>query len=197
MISDAPGSVFVRDYYSATASSGTISVTQAALEAFQAGNDMLIVGRLAARLARCPGYPRCDCAFRQKYSTDPAFQQRVDSAVQRILRLKYRLYPNYDVTQVAVPMDQVRGKMNTGGGVARRRSRRGGHVALRAADLTGAVAAQRRRIRCCRGSRHPPGARMSHLFRRANTEPGRSGAGDQPECMACQPRISRRRPTVN
>jgi hypothetical protein len=53
-------------------------------------------------------------AFRQKYSTDPAFQQRVDSAVQRILRLKYRMYPNYNVNQVAVPLDQVRASLNTG-----------------------------------------------------------------------------------
>ena len=33
LISDAPGSAMVREYYAATASSGTISVTQAALEA--------------------------------------------------------------------------------------------------------------------------------------------------------------------
>ena len=113
LISDAPGSVFVREYYSATASSGTISVTQAALEAFQAGNDMLLLDNLRpgddAQVIR-----DVIAAFRQKYSTDPAFQQRVDSAVQRILRLKYRLYPNYDVTQVVVPLNQVRAKMNTG-----------------------------------------------------------------------------------
>ena len=47
LISDAPGSVMVREYYSTTASSGSISVTQAALEAFQAGNDMLTAGRPA------------------------------------------------------------------------------------------------------------------------------------------------------
>jgi beta-N-acetylhexosaminidase len=113
LISDAPGSLFVREYYSATASSGTISVTQAALEAFQAGNDMLLLDNLRpgddAQVIR-----DVIAAFRQKYSTDPAFQQRVDSAVQRILRLKYRLYPNYDVTQVVAPIDQVRAKMNTG-----------------------------------------------------------------------------------
>ncbi len=113
LISDAPGSLMVREYYSATASS-TISATQAALEAFQAGNDMLLLDNLRpsddAQLIR-----DVIAAFRQKYSTDPAFQQRVDSAVQRILRLKYRLYPNYDVTQVVVPIDQVRGKVNLGG----------------------------------------------------------------------------------
>ena len=114
LISDAPGSAIVSDYYSATASSGTISVTQAALEAFQAGNDMLLLDNLRpgddAQVIR-----DVISAFRQKYSTDPAFQQRVDSAVQRILRLKYRMYPNYDVSQVVVPLDQVRAKMNFGG----------------------------------------------------------------------------------
>ncbi|CAG0929877.1 Beta-hexosaminidase [Thermoflexales bacterium] len=113
LISDAPGAVIVRDYYSATTSSGTISVTQAALDAFQAGNDMLLLDNLR------PGDDAqvihdVIAAFRQKYSTDPAFQQRVDSAVQRILRLKYRLYPNYDVTQVVVALAEVRAKMNTG-----------------------------------------------------------------------------------
>jgi beta-N-acetylhexosaminidase len=113
LISDAPGSAMVREYYSATASGGTISVTQAALEAFQAGHDMLLLDDLGpgddTQLIR-----DVISAFRQKYSTDPAFQQRVDSAVQRILRLKYRLYPNYDVAQVIVSLDQVRDQINTG-----------------------------------------------------------------------------------
>ena len=114
LISDAPGSVMARDYYSTT-SSGSISVTQAALEAFQAGNDMLILDDLQPGSANDAAAIRDVIgAFRQKYSTDPVFQQRVDSAVQRILRLKYRLYPDYDFTQVAVPVDQVRANVNTG-----------------------------------------------------------------------------------
>jgi beta-N-acetylhexosaminidase len=119
LLSDAPGAVMVRDYYSTTAS-GSISVTQAALEAFQAGNDVLILdGLQSATGDEAAAIRDVISAFRQKYSTDPAFQQRVDSAVQRILRLKYRLYPNYDFTQVAVPLDGARAKVNTGGGVAR------------------------------------------------------------------------------
>jgi beta-N-acetylhexosaminidase len=113
LISDAPGSVMVSEYYSATVGNGASSATQAALEAFQAGNDMLLLDNLR------PGDDTQAirdvlAAFRQKYSIDPAFQQRVDSAVQRILRLKYRLYPNYDVTQVVVPLDQVPAQMNAG-----------------------------------------------------------------------------------
>jgi beta-N-acetylhexosaminidase len=117
LISDAPGSAMVSEYYSVTVGTGSSSVTQAALEAFQAGNDILLLDNLR------PGEDAqairdVIAAFRQKYSTDPAFQQRVDSAVQRILRLKYRLYPDYDVAQVAVPLDQVRTQVNTGGTAA-------------------------------------------------------------------------------
>ncbi len=119
LISDAPGAVMARDYYSTTAN-GTISATQAALEAFQAGNDLLILNDLRPGSANDAATIRGVIdAFRQKYSTDPAFQQRVDSAVQRILRLKYRLYPNYDFNQVIVPLDQVQASVNTGGGAAR------------------------------------------------------------------------------
>ena len=139
LISDAPGSVMVRDYYSTT-SSGSISVTQAALEAFQAGNDMLILDGLRPGSANDADAIRDVIgAFRQKYSTDPVFQQRVDSAVQRILRLKYRLYPDYDFTQVAVPLDQVRASINTGGGVAREVAQNAATLLWPAADKLTAV----------------------------------------------------------
>ena len=112
LISDAPGSVATREYYSIT-TSGPYSLTRAALDAFQAGNDVLLLDNLT------PGQEAAQvrdvvAAFRQKYSTDPAFQQRVDSTVQRVLRLKYRLYPSYDFTQVAVPLGDVRGQVNVG-----------------------------------------------------------------------------------
>jgi beta-N-acetylhexosaminidase len=117
LISDAPGSVMARDYYSTT-SSGSISVTQAALESFQAGNDLLILdGLRPGSIDGAAAIRDVISAFRQKYSTDPVFQQRVDSAVQRILRLKYRLYPDYDFTQVAVPVDQIRANLNSGSAV--------------------------------------------------------------------------------
>jgi beta-N-acetylhexosaminidase len=134
LISDAPGSVMVRDYYSTT-TSGSISVTQAALEAFQAGNDMLILDDLQpGSIDDANAIRDVINAFRQKYSTDPVFQQRVDSAVQRILRLKYRLYPDYNFTQVAVPLDQVHASVNTGGGVARKVAQNAATLLWPAAD---------------------------------------------------------------
>ncbi|HZY41697.1 MAG TPA: hypothetical protein VFF59_06825, partial [Anaerolineae bacterium] len=113
IVGDVFGSSAVRDYY-ATTTATPISVTQAALEAFQAGNDVLIVrsaeqagGTLSVAQAAAQTREIIR-VFRQKYSTDPTFQARVDSAVQRILRLKYRLYPAYDLTKVAAPLDGVR-----------------------------------------------------------------------------------------
>jgi beta-N-acetylhexosaminidase len=108
IVGDALASTSVHNYYATTAS-GAISVTQAALDAFQAGHDVLIIRGLSddpaeeARLTR-----EIIQSFRQRYSTDPAFQGRVDGAVQRILRLKYRLYPNFDPAKVVVPVDTVR-----------------------------------------------------------------------------------------
>ncbi len=107
LVGDVFGSAAVRDYYAAN--STPFSPTQAALEAFQAGNDVLIVRGLTGSTLtdRADQTREIIRVFRQKYSTDPAFQARVDSAVQRILRLKYRLYPAFDVTTVAAPLAGV------------------------------------------------------------------------------------------
>ncbi len=111
IVSDAPGSPVVRDYYAATA--GTpVSVTQIALDTFQAGNDVLILQGLTGDETRAVIQ-----SFRQKYSTDPAFQARVDSAVQRILRSKYRLYPNFDATKVPVSVTAVNASVGQGSAV--------------------------------------------------------------------------------
>jgi beta-N-acetylhexosaminidase len=108
LVSDAPGSAAVRDYYAMTANA-PISVTQIALDAFQAGNDVLVLDHLVGETRNdAPRIREVIDAFRQKYSTDPAFQQRVDSAVQRILRLKYRLYRDFDFNAViATPASEA------------------------------------------------------------------------------------------
>lgn len=114
VVGDVFGDSVVRDYYAASAS-GTFSVTQAALEAFQAGNDLLILRNLSADPAENAALVRDVIrSFRQRYSTDPAFQARVDSAVQRILRLKYRLYPNFDFGQVVTPFIADSASIGTG-----------------------------------------------------------------------------------
>ncbi len=117
LVSDAPGSLIVRDYYSTTGSA-PVSATQIALDAFQAGNDLLILDNLAPNADENAARIRAVIdSFRQKYSTDPAFQARVDNAVQRILRLKYRMYPNYDPATVIVQPNRVAPSVNTNAGV--------------------------------------------------------------------------------
>ncbi len=116
MMSDVFGSTAVRDYY-ATTNSTPFSSTQAALDTFQAGNDVLIVRGLTGSTLQQKAELTREIiqVFRQKYSTDPAFQARVDNAVQRILRLKYRLYPAFDTTKVAAPTDGA--PVSVGGGI--------------------------------------------------------------------------------
>ena len=113
MVSDAAGASTVRDYY-ATMASTPVSITQVALDAFQAGNDVLILRDLGGDEASITR--DVVRSFRQKYSTDPAFQARVDSAVQRILRSKYRLYPNFDVAKVVVSAADAKATVGKGSG---------------------------------------------------------------------------------
>ncbi len=80
---------------------GEVDFRRAALEAFLAGNDLIWLGALhpdpqeAARQAAA-----IIAFFREKYSTDLAFQNLVNSAVARILRLKYGLYPGFSAPMV-------------------------------------------------------------------------------------------------
>lgn len=68
---------------------------QVAKDALLAGNDLLYVGEFG--LGNDPASHLENVRdtiiwFQEKYETDPAFQQRVDEAVWRILALKLRLY---------------------------------------------------------------------------------------------------------
>ncbi len=80
---------------------GGADLRRTALDAFLAGNDLIWLGDLhsnpseaARRAAEVIGF------FREKYSTDLAFQNLVNSAVARILRLKYGLYPGFSTGAV-------------------------------------------------------------------------------------------------
>ncbi len=115
IVSDALGASMVRDYY-ATAANAGITAQHAALESFQAGNDVLIlrnINVLDSSADEASMIRGVIDFFRQKYSTDPAFQARVDSAVQRVLRLKYRLYPNYDPAKVVVSINGLSARIGT------------------------------------------------------------------------------------
>lgn len=92
MISDSLGSRAVRRFYDPTGQ--TFSGRTVALEAFLAGNDLLLLDNFISS-----GDPdayttitRTVNSFALKYREDAAFAQRVDASVQRILALKYRMY---------------------------------------------------------------------------------------------------------
>lgn len=75
---------------------GGVDFRRAALEAFLAGNDLLWLGDLHSDPQEAARQAASVIAFfREKYSTDLSFQNLVNAAVARILRLKYRLYPGF------------------------------------------------------------------------------------------------------
>jgi beta-N-acetylhexosaminidase len=92
MISDSLGSKAVRRFYDPTMQ--TYNGRTAALDAFLAGNDILFLDDFVST-----GDPdafttmtRTLSFFALKYQEDPAFAQRVDESVLRILMQKLRVY---------------------------------------------------------------------------------------------------------
>jgi beta-N-acetylhexosaminidase len=103
MISDDLGSQTVRLFY--TTGGQPFQANQVALDAFQAGNDLLYLGGIQSSDApdNYTSVIKILDFFAQKYSQDPVFAKRVDTAVLRILTLKYRLYPTFDTGDVIPP----------------------------------------------------------------------------------------------
>jgi beta-N-acetylhexosaminidase len=103
LVSGSLGASLIRRYYAPTLS--TFPAQRAALDALQAGNDVLILSDFgvtdtwAEQLANIKSTIK---SFQDKYSTDLTFQARVDDALARILRLKARLYPGFDPASVIV-----------------------------------------------------------------------------------------------
>ena len=100
MVSDDLGSLAVRRFFDPTGNN--FDSRQIAQNAFLAGNDMLYMDNITAT-----GDPdsyttiiRTLQLFAQKYRVDPAFAQRVDLSVERILTAKYHLYSSFDVQDV-------------------------------------------------------------------------------------------------
>ncbi len=99
MISDNLGSNAVREVYS----SGTdFPARTVARDAFVAGNDLLYLGNIVSSDAADNYSTVVEILsfFTQKYQDDPAFTQRVDAAVMRILTLKARLFGQFDIGNV-------------------------------------------------------------------------------------------------
>ncbi len=92
MITDSLGSRAVRRFYDP--SGQTFNGPLVARDAFLAGNDLLYLDNFLS--SGDPdvytSYIRTLAFFAQKYREDPAFAQRVDQSVLRILKLKYKIY---------------------------------------------------------------------------------------------------------
>ncbi|MCS7283411.1 MAG: glycoside hydrolase family 3 N-terminal domain-containing protein [Anaerolineae bacterium] len=108
MVADELGVRAIRRFYDP--SEQKFPHLRVALEAFLAGNDLLILSRFASTddwASHFANIRQTLAFFRDKYATDPAFQARVDEAALRILRLKLRLY-GYPFTLTAVQVDPQR-----------------------------------------------------------------------------------------
>lgn len=105
VVSDDLGSPAVRKFYDPTGI--TFDARQVARTAFMAGNDLLYVDNITSK-----GDPDSYTTilhmldfFAQKYREDPAFAQAVDKSAERILTLKFRLYPSF-TTENVLPSQQ-------------------------------------------------------------------------------------------
>src|SRR4030043_1087125 len=92
MISDNLGSRAVRRFYDP--SGQTFNGPLVARDAFLAGNDLLYLDNFLSSGDEdvYTSYTRTLDFFTEKYREDPAFAQRVDQSVLRILSVKYRIY---------------------------------------------------------------------------------------------------------
>jgi beta-N-acetylhexosaminidase len=94
VVSDSLGARSVQRFYDDT--EREFPHRQVAKDALLAGNDLLYVADFARGVsdeaAELANVKDTVLWFRERYETDPTFQQRVDEAVLRILELKLRLY---------------------------------------------------------------------------------------------------------
>lgn len=104
MISDNLGNRAVRRFYELT--SQTFDARRVVLNAFLAGNDLLYLGDITSGddPNSYTSTVRVLDFFTQKYREDPAFAQRVDESVLRILTLKHRLYSIFSLGSTLTSM---------------------------------------------------------------------------------------------
>lgn len=100
IVSDNLGSSAVRKFFNPTGEG--FDPRQISRNALISGNDLLLLD-LYVNTSDLDPYStmlRVLDFFTQKYLEDPAFAQRVDSSVKRILKLKFELYDEFDIQNV-------------------------------------------------------------------------------------------------
>ncbi|MFQ6058699.1 MAG: glycoside hydrolase family 3 N-terminal domain-containing protein [Anaerolineae bacterium] len=108
MVSDSLGVPAVRKYYDPQLQ--TFPYKRIAQEAFLAGNDLLLLSQFALTdewSVQLENIKATIHFFQEKYTTDATFQERVDTALRRILTLKRRLYPRFSLAQSQVKTDRL------------------------------------------------------------------------------------------
>lgn len=117
IVSDSLGVRAVKRFYDDTEQE--FPHRQVAKDALLAGNDLLYLSDFAIGDApyanQLANIRDTIIWFREKYLTDQSFQQRVDEAVLRILRLKLKLYGNdFSLNNVTVNPDQLESAIGQG-----------------------------------------------------------------------------------
>lgn len=106
IMSDNLGSQAIRRF--SDPSMQTFDAIQTARSAFMAGNDLLYVDSFAGT-ANENSFEAIKSTlefFKQRYNLDPAFAERVNQSVLRILLLKLKLYPEFDLVVVNPPVKE-------------------------------------------------------------------------------------------
>lgn len=104
IVSDDLGTRAVREFYAPDGES-TFSARTTARDGFLAGNDLLYLGRITSREGLDTYTTTISILdfFSQKYREDPAFAERVDASVRRILAAKFRMYGVFSLVNVLAP----------------------------------------------------------------------------------------------
>jgi len=109
IVSDNLGSLAVRRYYEL--STQTFDARRVTLNAFLSGNDILFIDDFSST-DNPDSYTAALLTldfFVQKYQEDPAFAQRVDESVTRILALKNRIYQEFSIEKVLSDQEELGG----------------------------------------------------------------------------------------
>jgi beta-N-acetylhexosaminidase len=110
IISDALGVPAVRKHFDPSLEQ--FPHRRIAKEAFLAGNDVLSLVQFALRSLWQDQFPNIKDTiffFRTEYLNNPTFAKQVDLAVERILRLKLKLYPQPTLANLTVDPNQTLG----------------------------------------------------------------------------------------
>ncbi len=107
IISDNLGSLALQKLYDPSGNSFNLS--RVAVDAFIAGNDILLLGNSGSDNKPIPNHEITATLdfFAQKYDEDQNFAQKVDASVIRILNQKAKIYPNFEIGSVLTDKDDL------------------------------------------------------------------------------------------